>query len=84
MAKSWKQIIMNKETLLSDWDFMRILRLGLGIYIAVQAVETQSAFSGVAAVFFLFQAIANKSCCGANSCAVPIKKSNPDTIEEIK
>ncbi len=57
---------MNKETLLTDWNFMRILRLGLGIYIAAQAVETQSLFSRVVTVIFLFQAITNAGCCGSN------------------
>ncbi|MDD5151071.1 MAG: hypothetical protein PHC28_11460 [Flavobacterium sp.] len=75
---------MNKETLLTDWNFMRILRLGLGIYIAFQAFETHSIFSGVVAVFFLFQAITNTGCCGSNGCAVPTKKSNSDSIEEIE
>ena len=74
---------MNKEILLTDWNFMRILRLGLGIYIAVQAVETQSTISGIFAVFILFQAITNTGCCGSNGCAVPIKKNNSDKIEEV-
>lgn len=75
---------MNKETLLTGWHFMRFLRLGLGIYIAVQAVETQSILSGIVALFFIFQAITNTGCCGANGCAVPIKKSNSDKIEEVE
>jgi hypothetical protein len=75
---------MNKETLLTDWNFMRILRLGVGIYIAVQAVETQSIVSGIFASFFLFQAITNTGCCGSNGCAVPIKKNNSDKIEEVE
>jgi hypothetical protein len=75
---------MNKETLLTDWNFMRILRLGLGIYIAVQAVETHSILSGIVSVFFIFQAITNTGCCGANGCAVPIKKSNSNKIEEVE
>lgn len=74
---------MDKQTLLTNWNFMRILRLGIGIYIAIQAIETQSAFAGVVAVFFLFQAITNTGCCGSNECAVPIKKSNPDKIDEV-
>jgi hypothetical protein len=45
---------MDKETLLQNWNFMRFLRLGLGIYIAVQAVETLSIFSGIVAAFFIF------------------------------
>ena len=74
---------MNKQTLLTNWNFMRFLRLGIGIYIAIQAIETQSAFAGLVAVFFLFQAITNTGCCGSNGCAVPIKKSNPDKTEEV-
>jgi len=74
---------MTKATLLTDWNFMRILRLGLGIYIAVQAVETHSILSGIFAGFFIFQAITNTGCCGSNGCAVPTKKSNTDKIEEI-
>ena len=62
---------------------MRFLRLGIGIYIAVQAIETQSAFSGVVAVFFIYQAVTNTGCCGSNGCAVPLKKSNPDKTEEV-
>ncbi|MBP6183282.1 hypothetical protein [Flavobacterium sp.] len=75
---------MNKETLLTDWNFMRILRLALGIYIAVQAVETQSIFSGVVALFFIFQAVTNTGCCSSNGCSVPIKKNNSDKIEEVE
>ena len=75
---------MIKETLLSDWNFMRILRLGLGIYISVQAVETQSMISMIFAVFLLFQAITNTGCCGSNGCSVPIKKNNSDKTEVIE
>ena len=75
---------MDKETILQNWNFMRLLRLGLGIYIAVQAVETLSILSGVVAAFFIFQAITNTGCCGSNGCAVPTKKSNPDKTEEVE
>lgn len=75
---------MTKETLLTDWNFMRILRLALGIYIAVQAIETQSLFSGVVALFFIFQAVTNTGCCSSNGCSVPIKKNNSDKTEEVE
>lgn len=75
---------MDKETILQNWNFMRFLRLGLGIYIAYQAVETLSIFSGVVAVFFIFQAITNTGCCGSNGCAVPTKKSNSPKTEEVE
>lgn len=74
---------MDKQTLLTNWNLMRFLRLGIGIYIAVQAIETLSAFSGVVAVFFIYQAVTNTGCCGSNGCAVPLKKSNPDKTQEV-
>jgi len=73
-----------KQTLLTDWNFMRVLRLGLGIYIAIQAVQTLSILSGVIAIFFLFQAVTNTGCCGSNGCAVPIKKNRTDKTEETE
>jgi hypothetical protein len=75
---------MTKETLFSGWDFMRIIRLGLGIYIAIQAVETLSIISGVFAAFFLLQAITNTGCCGTSNCSVPIKKDDSDKTEEVE
>lgn len=75
---------MIRETLFTDWNFMRILRLGLGIYISIQAVETQSMISAMFAVFLLFQAITNTGCCGSKGCAVPIKKNNSDKTEEVE
>jgi len=75
---------MNKETLLTGWHFMRFLRLGLGVYIAIQAIETHSLLSGIVALFFMFQAITNTGCCGTNGCAVPMKKNNSDKIEEVE
>ena len=75
---------MIRKTLLTNWNFMRLLRLGLGIYIAIQAVETQSKISMIFAVFFLFQALTNTGCCGSNGCAVPLKKNNSDKTDEIE
>ena len=75
---------MDKETLFNNWNFMRFLRLGLGIYITVQAVETLSILSGVVAVFFLFQAITNTGCCGSNGCALPTKNNNSAKTEEVQ
>lgn len=73
---------MDKETIFNNWNFMRWLRLGLGIYIAFQAIETISIFLGVVAAFFIFQAIVNIGCCGTNGCALPIKKSGSSRSEE--
>jgi hypothetical protein len=65
---------MNVQTLLSDWNLMRFIRLGLGVYIGIQAFETQSILSGLLAAFLLYQVVTNTGCCAANSCAIPTKK----------
>ena len=75
---------MTRQTLLTDWNFMHILRLGLGIYVSVQAVENQSMISMIFAVFLLFQAISNTGCCSSNGCAVPVKKNNSSKTEETE
>lgn len=75
---------MNIQTLLSDWNLMRFVRLGLGVYIGMQAFETQSILSGLLAAFLLYQVVTNTGCCGANGCAIPTKKSNTDTVEDVE
>jgi len=75
---------MTKATLLDDWNFMRILRLGLGIYIGFQTIETHSILSGIFAGLFIFQAITNTGCCGSNGCAVPLPKNKSDKTEVLE
>jgi hypothetical protein len=48
---SLEQIIMNVQHLVSDWHFMRFVRLALGTYIGIQAYQTQSILS---ALFFYY------------------------------
>lgn len=75
---------MIKQTLFTGWHFMRWLRLGLGGFIAIQAVQNHDTLSGLIAAFFLFQAVTNTGCCGANSCTAPAAKNNTDKIEEVE
>jgi hypothetical protein len=75
---------MNVQTLLSNWNFMRFIRLGLGVYIGIQAFETQSVLSGLLAAFLLYQVVTNTGCCAANGCAKPTNKNNGDTIEDVE
>ena len=73
---------MMRQTLLTGWNFMRWLRLGFGIFFAVQAIQTHNILAGFVAAFFLFQAITNTGCCGAKGCATPTHRNNTDKIEE--
>jgi hypothetical protein len=65
-----------KKTLLTDWHLMRLVRLVVGVGIAVQAFQMQSALIAFFSAFFLFQAITNTGCCGASGC--PVKPDNKD------
>ncbi|GAB2629617.1 hypothetical protein GCM10027035_24780 [Emticicia sediminis] len=77
--------MMTKETLFTNWHFMRWLRLGMGLYAAVVALQLRDPLSGLIAALFLFQAVTNTGCCGANGCSVPTSsKRNSRKIEEVE
>ncbi|MBI2270160.1 MAG: hypothetical protein HYU69_07360 [Bacteroidetes bacterium] len=75
---------MIKQTLFTCWHFMRWLRLGLGVFMAIQAVQNHDTLSGLIGAFFLLQAVTNTGCCGVSSCATPATKNNADKIEEVE
>jgi hypothetical protein len=72
-----------KETLLTGWHFMRWLRLGIGLTIAVQSIISREPIAGVIAALFLFQAVTNTGC-GANGCAVPTTRSRANKVENVE
>lgn len=77
--------MMTKETLLTNWHFMRWLRLSMGLYAAVVALQLHDPLSGFIAALFLFQAVTNTGCCGANGCLFPTSsKRNSRKIEEVE
>jgi len=78
-----------KQTLLTNWNLIRWLRLALGLFIAYQAIQLHDSLSGIISIFFLFQAVTNTGCCGTSGCAVPItsrKEANELDVkyEEVK
>ncbi len=74
---------MIKQTLFTGWHLMRWLRLILGVFIAIQAIENHDTLSGFIAAFFLYQAVTNTGCCGVNNCAVPTKANEKQEIEDV-
>jgi hypothetical protein len=75
---------MAMQTLLGDWNFTSFFRLGLGVYIGIQAFQTQSILSGLLAAFLLYQVVTNTGCCAANACAIPTKKNNTAIREDVE
>ncbi len=61
-------MIFSKERLLSNWHLMRIFRLAIGLWLAIGAIYMKELMFGVMGVFFIYQALADTSCCGAAGC----------------
>jgi hypothetical protein len=73
-----------KAKLFTGWNFMRWLRLALGVIIGISAIQTHDSISGFVAAFFLFQAVTNIGCCGAAGCANTNTSSKEGTASEIE
>lgn len=74
-----------KQMIFTNWHFMRWLRLILGGFIAIQAIQNNDLVPGLIGAIFLYQAITNTGCCGANGCAVtPTKKTEEIKIKDIE
>lgn len=71
------------KTILQGWNFMRILRLVLGVVILVQSIIAKDTLIIILGAAFGGMALANVGCCGANGCAVntPIKTQKIDYEE---
>ena len=72
-----------KQTILSNWNFMRFVRLGLGIAIIVQSAMAGNWAMAVVGLLFTAMPVFNIGCCGTAGCATPQKKSS-ETVKNIK
>ena len=66
------------KTILQGWNFMRILRLLLGVAIVIQGIVLKDAMSLVLGIIFGGLAVANIGCCGTNGCAIDNRSTNID------
>jgi hypothetical protein len=78
--KKTNSIVM--KAILQGWNFMRILRLGLGIAIIVQGIVAKETMTMVLGAIFGGMALANIGCCGTNGCAINNRSTtNTQTID---
>ena len=75
---------MIKKLLLTDWNFVRIFRLSLGISFAVYAIDSKDTVSGFVSLFLIFQAVTNTGCCGVSGCGVPVTKNNTNEQKVVE
>lgn len=67
-----------KQTLFTNWTFMRFLRLGLGLAVLAQAVIAKDVLFVLLGLGFTAMPVFNIGCCGSSGCYVPPKKpANP-------
>ena len=73
---------------LRSWNFMRVLRLALGIFIIVQGVQAKEWLLVGLGTLFSLMPLMNIGCCGVSGCNTPISRSNKKleetTYEEVR
>lgn len=73
-----------RKTIFTGWNFMRWLRLAMGLIVAYQAFELQSGLLGILAGLFIFQALANAACCGGGACNTAPRKQNAGKTIDVE
>ena len=71
-----------KQIILTNWTFLRVLRLLLGLAVIVQAVVLNDVLLGAAGLLFSGMAVFNVGCCGTAGCATPTKRSSSKSVNE--
>lgn len=71
-----------KQIILTNWTFLRVLRLLLGLAIIVQALIVSDLLLGTAGLLFSSMAVFNASCCGTAGCATTTKRSSSKSVNE--
>lgn len=71
--------------MLKNWNFFRVVRLALGLYVMIQAIATQIWILAAFGLWFTLMPLLNIGC-GATGCSVPRQKADNKEIEyeEIK
>lgn len=61
---------------LKQWNFMRVLRLALGVLITVQGIIANEWLLAGAGAMFTLMPLLNVGCCGESGCSIPASNSN--------
>ncbi len=67
-----------RNRILDGWNFMRVLRLVVGLIVVVQAVITKDILFGTLGGLFTLMPLLNIGCCGSAGCNVPTRRSNKE------
>ncbi|MCX7744899.1 MAG: hypothetical protein N2167_10095 [Flavobacteriales bacterium] len=69
--------------LISNWDFARLLRLGLAVILGIYAWYEANGMIGVLAAWIGIQVILNFGCFGNQGCHIPSVNKSKQESQEI-
>lgn len=70
------------KAVLQGWNFMRVIRLLLGIIILIQGIIIKDIPSAILGIVFGGMAAANIGCCSTNACTIsPVTPKNKTQIK---
>lgn len=71
-----------------NWNFMRLLRLAMGIYIIIIGIQESNIWFGILGGMLSLMPLFNIGCCGVTGCNLSSVKSNKKmediTFTEVK
>lgn len=71
-----------KAFIATGWNFMRILRLIMGVAVLVFAIRNTDILAGLAGGFLVLMSVLNAGCCGMGACPVPGRDQKVKTHEK--
>lgn len=67
-----------------NWDFIRVIRLILGILMIIQGVHTDDLMFISLGLLFSLMSVFNIGCCTSGKCQIAVRKNTEDnTMENI-
>ncbi len=69
------------KAIMQRWNFMRLLRLVLGVAILVQGIVSKDTMTIILGTAFGGMALANIGCCGSNGCAINTRAAKSQKIK---
>jgi len=69
--------------LLKNWNFFRIIRTALGLFILVQGIVSRDFLSIILGAGFAGMAIFNVGCCASGACGIDKEEKNGAKIEDV-
>ena len=71
------------ENKFRSWNFLRILRLVMGIFLVIEAVKSGMWFLVFVGVVFVAMPLLNIGCCATGNCSIP-KQNSEKAVDEVE